>query len=237
MEMMFPYNVMYANRQTFGKVENDYIEEFSITGNCPLIGSFKKGSDNTVSFVHDTTYDGDTEDNKIYAALYNIIKNYWDTAEIGFDDSFMFVKRFNAKWNLQKDKYFSIIGDYISHNMVAGDVTDDERSVNDENTLNNGYTDTAHRETESTLDHDGTSEVKNRQTYLEDGKSTLDATDNSTVDETFTRERNGKADVRKTNTEYNSTTRTVDDYIKYLSDVKLVEAWVNEFYNLFLEVI
>lgn len=239
--LMFPYSNMYAPRLTFGKIEQEYIDTYELPATCPLIGSFVTkqldNGENGYVFEHDTSYDDDTDDNKTFNALYNILRDYWYTSDIGFDDSETFVKRFNAYWRMHKDRYFKLVKDYIAHATPLGSTEQENRDVTDKNTLNNGYTDSVHRETETTLDHDTTAESKNRQAYLQDDKGTLDGTDTFTADETYTRKRDGATDVRETKTTYNRTLNSLDDYVKYINELRIVDMWVDEFHKLFLEVL
>lgn len=219
----FPQTSLYNERVTMGAVESSFKKQYDIAQNAVLLGHF----DSSGNWVPSPTT------TQFQSTLYKLVSAYYENSVIGCDDITFWVKRFNTYFDVNYEKFVHIINKDGS--LPVGTRTNYKRSVNDQNTLNNGYTDKYGRSGSNSYTTTSTSNTQNAVTNRETLTGKNENVNKYGEGSELTRTRDGKTDVRDTVTTYDNTIITANDIEKYLTS-DYIATWIDSFYPLFMEV-
>lgn len=222
----FPQTALYKTRITFSRAEGMWNSVYkNPTENTrSLYGKFNKESGN----FSRSSLAGTGKD-----YLYDLISNYYADCEIGYDDINTFVRRFNSIFDLQYERFNAVLKD---NHLQIGTTENEHRYVEDDNTLNNGYTENYQRtgNNTTTSKNEGSSQNAVTQLTKDKGENTNTTIYGEGYD--ITRSRDGKTDERRTTTNFNKTIIEFNDVLKYL-ETDFVTKWIDGFHSLFMEVL
>lgn len=224
MKISYPQSVMYATRVTFEYVVAQYLKQYSNIDpqtNAPLLGSLS-GSTWTPAEV-----------SKIQRTFYDYVGDYYANSAISYDDIDYWVKRFNAMFRINWARIERIMRD---NGLPIGTSETEHRDVTDKNTLNNGYTEKYTRNGKNTVENTSKSNTQNAVTNREQSSGESKGTTEYGEGYDIARSRDGKTDLRQTETDYSRQEITPSDIERFLS-VDVISMWIDGFHTLFMEVI
>lgn len=196
-----------------------------------MIETFKReitGSERiaaTIDYQNSTAVDKCTTPTE--RALYASFVDYWYYSEIGFDNTFEFIQRFNSYWDMNIKKYSEIIDELKNipamktiYNSVDSEVGTDSLGI------------VANRTDTPNLTEQNT--YKGRNVEIQNTTSLTTGSSTRTNNDTHTTKRDNKLSYSGTDTIVYT---QGDEIRKLLSNPSFFEGWVHEFDKLFMEVL